>query len=61
MAKVTGFLEHERAESKAISPKSRLKNFEEFVLPFPEKTLNEQASRCMDCGIPILSQFLPYK
>ena len=59
MAKVTGFLEHERAESKAISPKSRLKNFEEFVLPFPEKTLNEQASRCMDCGIPYCHDSCP--
>ena len=45
MAKVTGFLEHDRAESKSIAPKSRLRNFDEFVLPFPEKTLNEQASR----------------
>ena len=59
MAKVTGFLEHDRAESKSIAPKSRLRNFDEFVLPFPEKTLNEQASRCMDCGIPYCHDSCP--
>ena len=45
MAKVTGFLEHDRAESKSVAPKSRLRNFDEFVLPFPEKTLNELYQR----------------
>ena len=59
MAKVTGFLEHDRAESKSIAPESRLRNFDEFVLPFPEKTLNEQASRCMDCGIPYCHDSCP--
>ena len=59
MAKVTGFLEHDRAESESLAPKKRLKNFEEFVLPFPEKTLNEQASRCMDCGIPYCHDSCP--
>ena len=37
MAKVTGFLEHNRAESKSLAPERRLRNFDEFVLPFPEK------------------------
>ncbi len=59
MAKVTGFLEHERAESQSLAPQKRLKNFEEFILPFPEKTLNEQASRCMDCGIPYCHDSCP--
>lgn len=59
MAKVTGFLEHERAEIKSLAPKKRLRNFDEFVLPFPERTLNEQASRCMDCGIPYCHNSCP--
>ncbi len=59
MAKVTGFLEHERAEIKSLAPQKRLRNFDEFVLPFPEKTLNEQASRCMDCGIPYCHNSCP--
>ena len=44
MAKVTGFLEHERVESSSISPNKRLRNFEEFILPFSERILNEQAN-----------------
>ncbi len=59
MAKVTGFLEYNRADNKAVAPKSRIKNFDEFVLPFPEKTLNEQAARCMDCGIPYCHNSCP--
>ncbi len=59
MAKVTGFLEHDRADNESLAPKKRLKNFEEFVLPFPDKTLNEQASRCMDCGIPYCHDSCP--
>lgn len=59
MAKVTGFLEHERVESSSISPNKRLRNFEEFILPFSERILNEQASRCMDCGIPYCHDSCP--
>ena len=52
MGKVTGFLEYDRVENKSIPPKTRVKNFKEFIIPYPTKVLNEQASRCMDCGIP---------
>ena len=34
MGKVTGFLEFDRVENKSISPKTRVKNYNEFVLPF---------------------------
>ena len=59
MGKVTGFLEFDRVENKSISPKTRVKNYNEFVLPFSEKTLNEQASRCMNCGIPYCHNSCP--
>ena len=59
MAKVTGFLEYERASNKSIAPKSRVRNFDEFVLPFSDKILNQQASRCMDCGIPYCHNSCP--
>lgn len=59
MAKVTGFLEHDRFEGRSLEPNKRLKNFHEFVLPFPDKVLNEQASRCMDCGIPYCHDSCP--
>ena len=42
MAKVTGFLEFDRIENKSINPKVRIKNFNEFILPYSEKILNQQ-------------------
>ena len=52
MAKVTGFLEHERKDRNYYPVKDRIKNFKEFLVPLSDKDLQEQASRCMDCGIP---------
>lgn len=52
MNKASAFLEIKREETKSIAPETRLKNFDEFILPTSDKKLNEQASRCMDCGIP---------
>ena len=59
MAKVTGFLEYDRVENKSINPIKRIKNFNEFILPTPAKVLNEQSSRCMDCGIPYCHNSCP--
>ena len=36
MGKPTGFLEYERVEAKAVSPKERIKNFNEFHTPLSE-------------------------
>src|ERR1700729_607798 len=52
MGKVTGFLEFERHDRKYAPVAERLKNFQEFVLPLPEKETRDQAARCMNCGIP---------
>ncbi|MCR5674595.1 MAG: glutamate synthase subunit beta [Lachnospiraceae bacterium] len=52
MGKPTGFLEYERKSSPAIPPKERIKNWEEFHTPLPEKERTIQASRCMACGVP---------
>ena len=52
MGKITGFMEYERNEKKRIAPLERIKNFDEFYIPQDEKTRNEQAARCMNCGIP---------
>ena len=52
MAKSTAFLEIDREETKTLKPSERLKNFKEFTLPTSSKKMNQQASRCMDCGIP---------
>ncbi len=52
MAKPTGFLEHDRKDREYIAVKNRLKSFNEFVRPLKASELKNQASRCMDCGIP---------
>ena len=52
MGKATGFLEIERKDCGYLKAKDRLKNWNEFVVPMPDKELRDQASRCMNCGIP---------
>ena len=52
MGKVTGFLEVDRQDRKYRPAADRIRNFKEFVIPLPEQVLKDQASRCMDCGIP---------
>lgn len=52
MGKVTGFLELDRQDQTYIAASERISNFNEFSVPLREETLREQASRCMDCGIP---------
>ena len=52
MGKVTGFLEIDRQERKYRPASDRIRNYHEFVIPHSRATVKEQASRCMDCGIP---------
>ena len=52
MGKVTGFLEIDRQDRKYRPAADRIRNYREFVIPLPESNLRDQASRCMDCGIP---------
>jgi glutamate synthase (NADPH/NADH) small chain len=52
MGKVTGFLEIDRREAKYQPASDRIRHFREFTLPMAEKDVQEQAARCMDCGIP---------
>ncbi len=59
MSKTTAFLEFKREDNKLLRPSERIKNFKEFVLPSSEIKLKEQASRCMDCGIPFCHNGCP--
>ena len=52
MGKPTGFLEYDRANAKAVSPKTRVKNFNEFHTPLSETEQRRQGARCMECGVP---------
>ena len=59
MGKVTGFLEHERADEPYITVKKRVKNYKEFTIPLEEEKLKDQGARCMDCGIPFCHSGCP--
>lgn len=52
MGKPTGFMEYERIESGWVEPKERIKNFDEFHVFLSKEEQQEQAARCMDCGVP---------
>ena len=52
MGKATGFMDYERKAAEAIKPKERIKNFQEFHTPLSKEQQREQASRCMECGVP---------
>ncbi|MCK5739098.1 glutamate synthase subunit beta [bacterium] len=52
MAKPTGFLEIERQDPPKKPVEERIQNFQEFETLLSEKDLQQQASRCMDCGVP---------
>ena len=59
MAKVTGFLEFSREKTHYRPVEQRLQDWRQVMAPLPDKTLNEQAARCMDCGIPFCHQGCP--
>ena len=52
MGKPTGFMDYERETAKAVSPKERIKNFNEFHTPLSKEEQQKQGARCMNCGVP---------
>ena len=53
MGKATGFMEFDRHENPWVDEKSRITGFEEFKKHLNEEERRCQASRCMDCGVPM--------
>ncbi len=52
MGKPTGFLEVERHDRSYAPVEERISNYSEFLRDMSPQEVVEQASRCMDCGIP---------
>jgi len=52
MGKETGFLEIDREDRGYADPKERIAHYKEFIVAPPVDKLRNQASRCMNCGIP---------
>ena len=52
MGKVTGFMDYRREGEPWRDPRLRIHDWHEFHDHLPEKKLQEQGARCMDCGVP---------
>ena len=59
MGKPTGFIEHGRELPVKRPVNERIHDYREIPLPFPKKKLEQQASRCMDCGTPFCTVGCP--
>ena len=59
MADPRGFLTHDRKLPTRRPVAVRLHDWREVYEKFPESELRDQASRCMDCGIPFCHQGCP--
>lgn len=59
MGKPTGFLEFDRVLPQKDPVENRKQNYQEFVHSYSDEQLNEQAARCMNCGIPFCHSGCP--
>ena len=59
MGKITGFKEYARELPQKRSAEERVNDYKEFVGCYTEEKLNEQAARCMNCGIPFCHNGCP--
>ena len=59
MGETTGFLKWDRETPKRRPVPVRLLDWKEVYEPFPIQSLERQAGRCMDCGIPFCNNGCP--
>jgi glutamate synthase (NADPH/NADH) small chain len=59
MGKPTGFIEFTRQLPDKRPATERKMNYREFVERYEEATLNKQAARCMNCGVPFCHSGCP--
>ncbi|WP_430599894.1 glutamate synthase (NADPH/NADH) small chain [Enterococcus sp. AZ095a] len=52
MADPFGFLKYPRVENPTRPVSERIEDWQELQMPLPENERQEQAARCMNCGIP---------
>jgi glutamate synthase (NADPH/NADH) small chain len=52
MGKITGFIEYAREMPERRPVAERINDYLGVYQPFPEKSLQRQGARCMDCGVP---------
>ncbi|MDX1941742.1 MAG: glutamate synthase subunit beta [Saprospiraceae bacterium] len=54
-----GFLKYNRETPKSRKPQERIKDYKEIYEDFDEKKTVQQATRCMDCGVPFCHNGCP--
>ncbi len=59
MGKVTGFIEFARETPETRVRESRVKDFQDVYKPISDEKINQQAARCMDCGVPFCHSGCP--
>jgi glutamate synthase (NADPH/NADH) small chain len=59
VADPTGFLKHKKATPERRPVEERVHDWKEVYKPFPIESLQTQATRCMDCGIPFCHNGCP--
>ena len=59
MGKLTGFLEFTRELPSKRPVQERVKDYNEFIERYSAEKLNQQAARCMNCGIPFCHSGCP--
>jgi glutamate synthase (NADPH/NADH) small chain len=59
MGNPKGFLTYTRELPKTRPVADRLQDYKEFYEPFSETKITQQASRCMDCGVPFCHNGCP--
>ncbi|CAN5213834.1 glutamate synthase subunit beta [soil metagenome] len=59
MGKATGFLEFTRELPAKRDVQERLNDYNEFIERYSDQKLNQQAARCMNCGVPFCHSGCP--
>ncbi len=59
MGDIKGFMKHGRDLPGKRNPESRVNDYKEIYVEFAEEKTLDQASRCMDCGIPFCHNGCP--
>lgn len=59
MAKPTGFLEYKRELPAERTPEERVNDYKEITVDDNPNLVYQQASRCMDCGVPFCHKGCP--
>lgn len=54
-----GFLKYNRETPKGRKPQERIKDYKEIYEDFSERKTMQQATRCMDCGVPFCHNGCP--